>query len=139
MKSGPKRVKPSAGYTRERTQTTLELREDGTLDAEVELFLDSDSPCVSTAEAEADQSNMSVGDVSGVFVVLGLFVGLSLCSWCARRSPVAKGVRARRRRALGPTPEETLAESFSKMSRRQQKAFALEATVKLLQDSKVIW
>lgn len=80
---------------------------------------------------------MTVADVSGVFVVLGIFVALSMCSWIFRRSPVAKGVRARRQRARGPSPEESVTQSFSKMSRRQQKSFALEATVRLLQESKV--
>lgn len=80
---------------------------------------------------------MTVSDVSGVFVVLGMFVFIAMCSWCIRRSPLAKRIKARRRRGRGGGAEENVMESFAKMSRRQQKTFALEATVKLLQESRV--
>lgn len=100
-------------------------------------FLDSSSPCVSVVEEDEDTSNMTVADVSGVFVVLGMFVFIAVSSWCVRRSPLAKKIKARRRRERAGGVEENVMEKFAKMSRRQQKTFALEATVKLLQESRV--
>ena len=118
-------------------QATLTLREGGTLSDITDAFLDSGSACVSVVEEETDTTNMTVADVSGVFVVLGMFVVIAMGSWCVRRSPIAKKIKARRRRGRGGGVEESVMESFAKMSRRQQKTFALEATVKLLQESRV--
>lgn len=76
-------------------------------------------------------------DVSGVFFVLGLFVAAATVSWIFRRSPWAKSSKERRRRANGGDVERSVLDSYAKMSRRQQKAFTMQATVSLLQDSKV--
>lgn len=125
-------------HSSKKIQATLSLREDGTMSDITEDFVDTTSACVSVVEDEADASNMTVADVSGVFVVLGMFVVIAMSSWCVRRSPLAKKIKARRRLARAGGAEENVMESFERMSRRQQKTFALEATVKLLQESKVI-
>lgn len=76
-------------------------------------------------------------DVSGVFVVLICFVSAATLSWCFRRSPWAKNVKARRQRANGGDAGQNVLDSYAKMSRRQQKSFAMQATVAMLQDSRV--
>lgn len=72
-----------------------------------------------------------------MFLVLGLFVATAVLSWCCRRSPWAKRVKEQRRRAASGDPEKTVLDSYAKMSRRQQKSFAMQATVALLQQSRV--
>lgn len=77
-------------------QSTLRLREDGTLAEQAAIYLGAGGTCPQT-DGEADGStNMTIGDVSGVFMVLGMFIGLSVISWCMRRSPPAKRAKARR-------------------------------------------
>lgn len=68
--------------------------------------------------------------------MLGVFVSAATVSWCFRRSPWAKSAKARRQRNNGDA-EQSVLDSYAKMSRRQQKSFAMQATVALLQDSRV--
>lgn len=72
-----------------------------------------------------------------MFIVLGAFVAAATTSWCFRRSPWAKKSKARRRRKYGGSAEENVLDSYAKMSRQQQKSFAMQATVAMLQDSRV--
>lgn len=69
--------------------------------------------------------------------MLGVFVGVATVSWCFRRSPWAKSARARRQQANGGDVEQNVLDSYAKMSRRQQKSFAMQATVHMLQESRV--
>lgn len=69
--------------------------------------------------------------------MLGLFVVAATVSWCFRRSPWAKRAKERRRLEKGGAAELSVMDNYAKMSRGQQKAFAMQATVNLLQNSRV--
>ncbi|CAN0141080.1 unnamed protein product, partial [Ectocarpus sp. 13 AM-2016] len=125
-----------SGLTKELQAATLQLREDGTLIDIEEAYLDPSAVCVPVTSSEEEASNMTISDVSGVFFVLGLFVVAATVSWCFRRSPWAKRARERRRLEKGGAAEQSVMDSYAKMSRGQQKAFAMQATVNLLQHSR---
>ncbi|CAM9797331.1 unnamed protein product, partial [Ectocarpus fasciculatus] len=125
-----------SGLTEELQAATLQLREDGTLSDIEETYLDPSAVCVPVTTSEEESSNMTVSDVSGVFFVLGVFVAAATVSWCFRRSPWAKKLKERRRLANGGDAERSVIHSYAKMSRRQQKAFTMQATVNLLQHSR---
>ncbi|CAM9483298.1 unnamed protein product, partial [Hapterophycus canaliculatus] len=125
-----------SGLTEEFLAATLSLREDGTLSDIEETYLDSSAVCVPVTNDDEEDANMTVADVSGVFLVLGLFVAAAVLSWCCRRSPWAKRAKERRRKAANGEAEKTVLDSYAKMSRRQQKSFAMQATVALLQQSR---
>eukprot|EP00752_Nemacystus_decipiens_P006992 g6271.t1 len=124
--------------TDELMAATLNLREDGTLGEIEDAYLDPSAVCVPVSTNDGEAANMTVGDVSGVFVVLLVFVSAATVSWCFRRSPWAKAAKARRTRADGGDPEQNVLDSYAKMSRRQQKSFAMQATVAMLQDSRAM-
>ncbi|CBJ34086.1 expressed unknown protein [Ectocarpus siliculosus] len=125
-----------SGLTEELQAATLQLREDGTLSDIEETYLDPSAVCVPVTTSEEESSNMTVSDVSGVFFVLGFFVIAATVSWCFRRSPWAKRAKERRRLEKGGAAEQSVMDSYAKMSRGQQKAFAMQATVNLLQHSR---
>ncbi|CAN0500150.1 unnamed protein product, partial [Ectocarpus sp. 12 AP-2014] len=125
-----------SGLTEELQAATLQLREDGTMIDIEEAYLDPSAVCVPVTTSEEEASNMTISDVSGVFFVLGLFVVAATVSWCFRRSPWAKRARERRRLEQGGAAERSVMDSYAKMSRGQQKAFAMQATVNLLQHSR---
>eukprot|EP00903_Cladosiphon_okamuranus_P006970 g6784.t1 len=124
--------------TEELMAATLSLREDGTLGEIEDTYLDPSEVCVPVTVDDGETANMTVGDVSGVFFVLSLFVAASTVSWFFRRSPWAKSARERRKRANGGDAEQSLMDSYAKMSRRQQKSFAMQATVAMLQESRMM-
>lgn len=93
------------GHIHDKKKATLRLREDGTLAEQAAVYMGT-SGCAGTDSEGDDTSNMTVGDVSGVFVVLGCFLVLSVFSWCMRRSPPAKKAKEKRRRYLQKKSDE---------------------------------
>lgn len=70
----------------------LKLQEDGTITEISEAYFDS-SRCAyleAYEDASAVSQNLTLTDLAGVFMVLGIFVALSLVVWTFRRSPPAK-------------------------------------------------
>ena len=74
----------------------LELQEDGTFLSISAPYFDS-SRCAyleAYEDASATSQNLTLLDLAGVFLVLGVFVGVSFVLWLFRRSPPAKRRRA---------------------------------------------
>lgn len=70
----------------------LELQEDGIITEISEEYFDS-SRCAyleAYQDASATSQNLTLTDLAGVFLVLGIFVAASLVMWIFRRSPPAK-------------------------------------------------
>lgn len=75
-----------------RPQALLELEEEGILEDIAEPYFDS-SVCAYLEEYEEQNissQNLTLVDMGGVFLVLFIFVVVSLVSWLFRRSPPAK-------------------------------------------------
>lgn len=73
-------------------QAMLVLQEDGTLAAINEPYFDS-SRCAyleAYEEASSASQNLTLVDMGGVFLVLGIFVSVSTLLWVFRRFPSAK-------------------------------------------------
>ncbi len=94
----------------------LELEEDGTFTKISEPYFDS-SRCAyleAYEDASATSQNLTLFDLAGVFLVLGLFAGASFVLWLFRRSPAAK----RRWAAYHKRREEERERSFNEVSKR---------------------
>lgn len=92
----------------------LDLQEDGTFTEISELYFDS-SRCAyleAYEDASATSQNLTLFDLAGVFLVLGIFAGVSFVLWLFRRSPPAKRRRAAYRKRL----EEEREISFNEVS-----------------------
>eukprot|EP00904_Undaria_pinnatifida_P014241 jgi/Undpi1/9948/HiC_scaffold_28.g12402.m1 len=79
-------------YLEEFMQAMLVLQEDGTLAAINEPYFDS-SRCAyleAYEEASSASQNLTLVDMGGVFLVLGIFVSVSTLLWVFRRFPSAK-------------------------------------------------
>ena len=73
----------------------LELEEAGVMTAISAPYLDS-SRCAYLEAYEEDNSasqNLTLIDMGGVFLVLGVFVALSIALWTCRHSPPARKMR----------------------------------------------
>lgn len=71
------------------------LEEDGILSEISEPYFDS-SRCAYLDAYEAagtSSQNLTLVDMGGVFLVLGMFVGVSTVLWVCRRSPPSKRIR----------------------------------------------
>lgn len=83
------------------------MSEDGSLESITEPYFDS-SRCAYLEDyddASADSQNLTLVDMGGVFLVLGIFVAFSVVVWIFRRSPPAKIMWRRyfaRREAIAP-------------------------------------
>lgn len=73
-------------------QALLDAGQDGIIDEISQPYFD-DSHCVKVQDYEvvdASEQNVTLVDVGGVFLILGMFVVLSFLLWLFRRSPPAK-------------------------------------------------
>ena len=76
-------------------QAVLEAERDGIINEIAEPYFDI-SQCAGVQAHEAvsaSEQNITLMDVGGVFLILGIFVGISLVLWIFRRSPPAKKQR----------------------------------------------
>eukprot|EP00752_Nemacystus_decipiens_P004321 g3946.t1 len=79
-------------FLKEFETAMLELQEDGVITEIAEHYFDS-SRCAyleAYEDASATSQNLTLVDLGGVFLVLGIFVAVSLLVWAFRRSPPAK-------------------------------------------------
>ncbi|CAM9520701.1 unnamed protein product [Ascophyllum nodosum] len=84
-----------AQYLAEIKQAVLEAERDGIINEIAEPYFDI-SQCAGVQAHEAvsaSEQNITLMDVGGVFLILGIFVGISLVLWIFRRSPPAKKQR----------------------------------------------
>ena len=78
----------------------LTLETNGILANISESYFDSSRCAVPEHEEISPSSiNLTLVDMGGVFLILTMFVAVSLVSWACRRSPPAKTFWKRRRRA----------------------------------------